>query len=340
MKIPKPRKLPSGKWFIQLRINGDSISITHDTEEQVVAEAMAIKTGAIKRPRRPHDTLREVTDNYIRKHKNKLSESTIKAYKSYQNSHMQSVMDVSISKVNWQKQIDEMDASPKTIKNVWYFFHAAMMDKGFNPKVEIPHAQKNMMPWLSREQIPIFVNAIYGEDCELPALLGLHGLRRSEMFALTPGHIDLKDNIIHVRGARINGENEVLVDREKNKTTNSTRDVPIMIPRLAELLKNIDPDAEYILTGRIHKPYNRINAICEQNGLPLVGVHGLRRSFASLGYSLGMSEMEIMSIGGWDDWNTVHKFYLYLSEQDRLRAANKMAEFYGTKKKKPTQKKR
>lgn len=328
MRIPTPRQLPSGMWFIQLRIAGDSISITQDSPEKCEAEARAIKTGVMRRERKPRDTLRDATNDYLRNHQKKLSESTVKAYKSYQKVHMQSVMDKPMSKVNWQKQIDDMEGSAKTKKNVWYFFHAAMSEKGFNVNVELPSVKKHPMPWLTPEQIPVFVDAIKGDPCELPALLGLHGLRRSEMFALTPKHIDLKNNIIHVRGARINGENEVLVDREQNKTSNSTRDVPIMIPRLTDLLKNIEPDADYLLTERIHRPYNRINAICEKNGLPRVGVHGLRRSFASLGYHLGMSEMEIMSIGGWDDWQTVHQFYLYLSEQDRLRAANKMSEFY------------
>ena len=328
MKIPTPRQLPSGMWFIQLRLDGESYSITKDDPDKCIAEAMTLKTGVMKREKRRHDTLRSCTDDYIHRHKKKLSESTIKAYKSYQKVHMQDVMDRPIDKVNWQKQIDGMDGSAKTVKNVWYFFHAAMSEKGFNIEVDLPTVRKQPMPWLTPEQIPVFVEAIRGDQCELPALFGLHSLRRSEMFALTPKHIDLGNNLIHVRGARINGEGEVLVDRERNKTSNSTRDVPIMIPRLGELLKDVDPRSDYILTERIHKPYNRINAICKREGLPLVGVHGLRRSFASLGYHLGMSEMEIMSIGGWDDWQTVHQFYLYLSDLDRKKAANKMTKFY------------
>lgn len=43
MKIPKARKLQSGKWFIQLRINGKSISHTGETEEAVNTWARSYK---------------------------------------------------------------------------------------------------------------------------------------------------------------------------------------------------------------------------------------------------------------------------------------------------------
>lgn len=325
MKVPKARQLDSGSWFIQLRLDGESIPVTAETEEKCTAKAMAIKYDVVKRPRTPRDTLLDATNDYIRLHRQTLSEATVKAYRSYQKNHMQDAMDRPMSKVNWQKEVDNMKGSAKLKKNVWYFFHAAMSEKGYNVSVTLPTVKKNPMPWLTPEQIPVFLKAIKGKPCEIPALLGLHSLRRSEAFALTPDDVDLKNNVIHVRNARINGENEILVLKD-TKTEKSARTVPIMIPRLAELLENID--TEYILTERIHKPYNQINAICRKAGLPEVGMHGLRRSFASLGYHLGMSEMEIMSIGGWDDWQTVHQFYLYLSEQDRLKAANKMTEFF------------
>jgi integrase len=71
-----------------------------------------------------------------------------------------------------------------------------------------------------------------------------------------------------------------------------------------------------------------INLICKKNDLPECGVHGLRRSFASLGFHLGLSELEVQEIGGWSDHNTVHKIYLKLAREDRLNAENKMERFY------------
>lgn len=43
MKVPKPRKLSSGNWFIQLRLGGESISVTEPTEKKCIKSAQLIK---------------------------------------------------------------------------------------------------------------------------------------------------------------------------------------------------------------------------------------------------------------------------------------------------------
>ena len=35
MKVPAPRKLPSGSWFIQLRLGGESIPVTAATAKDL-----------------------------------------------------------------------------------------------------------------------------------------------------------------------------------------------------------------------------------------------------------------------------------------------------------------
>ena len=43
MKVPEPRKLPSGSWFIQLRLNGESIPVTAETKKECLDQARLIK---------------------------------------------------------------------------------------------------------------------------------------------------------------------------------------------------------------------------------------------------------------------------------------------------------
>ena len=57
MKVPKARRLPSGAWTVQLRLGGESISITRDTEKEAVAEAMAYKAGIMKAKKKPLEEL-------------------------------------------------------------------------------------------------------------------------------------------------------------------------------------------------------------------------------------------------------------------------------------------
>ena len=43
MKVPEPRKLPSGSWFIQLRLGGESIPVSSTSKQVCIKEAQAIK---------------------------------------------------------------------------------------------------------------------------------------------------------------------------------------------------------------------------------------------------------------------------------------------------------
>lgn len=74
--------------------------------------------------------------------------------------------------------------------------------------------------------------------------------------------------------------------------------------------------------------WSQINRVCKGAGLPLVGVHGLRHSFASLAHHIGLPEKEAMLIGGWEDAQTMHKIYTHIADADRVKAENMMAAFY------------
>lgn len=64
---PTARKLPSGSWACRVRVNGRDVSITRETKEEAIAEAMAIKHG-LKAPDKPRTsmTLAEAYTSYIR----------------------------------------------------------------------------------------------------------------------------------------------------------------------------------------------------------------------------------------------------------------------------------
>lgn len=105
----------------------------------------------------------------------------------------------------------------------------------------------------------------------------------------------------------------------------STRIVPIVIPRPKEILPNNDG---LLITCNPNTPTVQINKLCRDNGFPEVGLHGLRRSFASLAHHLGWDVRTTMRFGGWSDYKTVNDFYIKLDETDLLRDATKMADFY------------
>ena len=341
MKVPKPRKLPSGNWFIQLRLNGVSVPVTAASEKDCIRQAELIKAEhragrRIERVNKKEEpTLQQIIDKYIESREVVLSPATITGYKVIQRNRFKGYMQKKPSTItNWQTVINDeakLGISAKTLKNSWALIVSAMEYSGLKtPPVKLPQVVQATRPWLDAEQVKTFVKAVKGHDCEIPALLALHSLRRSEILGLTWEKVDLDNNVIHVEGSAVPDEHNKLIYKETNKTKNSRRNVPIMIPALKDAMLAV-PAAQR--TGLIYTRYRNtmwrdINNICEANGLPKVGVHGLRHSFASLARHVGLDERDAMLIGGWEDAQTMHNIYEHISEADRLKSQNKITAFF------------
>lgn len=327
LRVPAPRQLPSGRWNIVLRREGQSI--TEDSPELCTTRALAVRAGFLEASRSVRITLSSAIDSYIASRTNTLSPSTIRGYREIQRLRFHTVMTRPLSSItDWQAVVnaEARTCSPKTLKNAWGFIHSVLSSQGISVTVSLPSVPRSNRPWLTPEEILVFLDAIRGKPGELAALLALHSLRRSELLALTWSQVS--PSLIRVSGSVVSDEHNMFVSREANKTLSSARTVPVMIPRLGELLASPGEPEEHLISSHPNIPGRQINRVCAAASLPLVGVHGLRHSFASLGYHLRMSEMEVMRLGGWSDYTTVHRIYTHLSDLDALKASNKMADFY------------
>lgn len=338
MKVPEPRKLSSGTWFIQLRLSGQSIPVSALTRKDCIRQAEMIKAqhraGVRDAKFKSDKTVRDLMADYIESIRATASPSTIRGYITIRDNRFQSVANKSADRIkNWQSVIDaEADlTSAKTLKNAWGFLRTAMRHAGMTPPdVRLPQLVPPDKLWLEPDDILRFVKLLHGQPCEIPALLALHGLRRSEIFAMTYGKIDLRARTITVHGAAVMDEHDKIIQKPTNKNASSRRVVPIMIPALVDALRAAPahgPD-DLIYTANANTLYNQINRLCRDNDLPEVGVHGLRHSFASLAYHLGLTEQETMELGGWSDYNTMRKIYTHLAAADRLKGHNKLAAFF------------
>lgn len=336
MKIPKARQLPSGAWFCRVRVGDQDISITRPTEKEAVAEAMAIKAGIKEAETRPQRiTLTQAIDDYIDARRNLLSPSTIRGYKAIQKYRFQSMMRKDITLVSpdqWQRAVNAEArlVSVKTLTNSWRFISSVISEAtGKYVKVHLPQMVPNEHPWLTPEQIPIFVEAAKGTKVEVPALLALSSLRRSELLELKWKDVDLKKKIIQVNGAAVIDENGKLIRKKETKNTTSRRTVPI-IPPLENALRNAPRTGDYVVNMSPAWMYASINRICEENGLPKVGIHGLRHSFASLAFHLNMPEQIAMRIGGWANDQTMKKIYTHLAQADVAKHAEVFTSFFAS----------
>ena len=336
MKIPQAHKLSSGTWYIYLRINGEGVSISAPTKKEVEHKAALIKAEHINNKRTAHNqgrTLSEAIDKYIIERRNVLSPATIRGYKSIQRLYFADIMHLPIHTIKtWQESVNSLASaySPKTVKNAWRFIASIISNEGLTPpKIKLPQQEHQEKQWLDPQQIQTFIDAIRDTPVEMAALLGLHGLRRSEIIALTRKNVNLKANTLTISGAIVHDESGKLIAKKTNKTFSSTRTMPIMIPRLTEIIEQ--SQGNRLVTTHPNTIYKQVNTICAKNNLPLVGVHGLRHSFASLGYFLKIPEEQIARWGGWTDYNTIHKIYLHLAQQEQDSSLNAMKTFFASK---------
>lgn len=333
MKVPKARKLSSGTWFIQLRLNGESIPVTADTAAKCEAEAAAIKSGLKNNTRNNAvPTLRDAIDTYIQIRSDTLSPATIAGYRNIQRNHFQSVMDERIDNITGWQRLCNLEAkrySPKTLKNSFRFITSVLSENGIRvDRVSLPTAQPAMREWLEPDQIKTLVKSVTGTPNALYVFFALHSLRRSEIVAMRWENIDLDKKQFTVKGAIVYNESGSPVYKKSNKVAASTRTIPIMIPEMLDALKQQEKKSGFVFSCSPKAVHERINRACRDAGVPQVGTHGLRHSFASLAYHLGMSELETMEIGGWADQNTMRKIYTHLAASDRRKAGNKLCAFF------------
>lgn len=328
VKVPPPKR-NSKAWYNRIMVGDERVYISAKTEDEYYAKARAAKANLIEIEKsRPKLSLGTAIDNYIKDNDAVLSPSTVNAYKSYRKTRFKKYMDKDVSEINWQRMVNEESklVKPKTVHNAWRLVTGALSHANVDfTTVNLPQKGKADRPWLDYQQIKILLDKIKGKPYELGALLALNGLRRSEILHLTADDVDTNNGIIHVRGASVIGLNNKLTDKETNKNQTSTRDVHIVIPRLNELIRGKEGR---LITTNPTTLYGLINGLCEKNGLPQVGVHGLRHSFASLAYHLNWSEATTMREGGWSNPDTVHRIYTHLANQDANADIERMKQFF------------
>lgn len=334
-KIPRIIEV-SGSYRCQITSGGKRISITEKTYEECMSKAMDVLSKRIVnkeytgKSNRKNITLYQATGNYIANRSNVLSPSTILGYKKMQEYRFRSAADMKISKIdNWQTIINAESklCSPKTLKNAWGLVKSVLRENDIPiPNVRLPQVVEAEHEFFEPDQIKDFLSVIENDRYEIVYLLGLHGLRSSEIYGLDLKN-GIKNGVIKVRGAKVSGV-DGYVQKATNKNTSSRRDVPIMIPRLEALMKKDTQDIEAMRPEHPFVARRHMKTLCIKNNLPDVGLHGLRHSFASLCYHLGMSEMETMRLGGWSDAKVMRKIYTHLSQKDMQLAESKLKNFF------------
>ena len=346
MKTPTAKKLSSGRWRVQVMVNGERISVTGDSEKEAVAKALEIKAGLIeaeKNVRTKRLTLNDALTKYIEDRSSVLSPSTIRSYRETQRNRIKKLLSMQVRDIkesDLQTQINieaKAGHSAKTIKNDISLAASVMQQyKDISTKrLKYPQRVKKEHPYLDAEQIVDLISACEGDVAEIPILLGLWlGLRRSEILGLCWDCIDFESGLIHIRRALVRDENSNFVLKPYMKNESSQRTLPLP-GYISKKLKEYRPEEDR--SGPIFKAqnssfiYDRLRIICRKNGIPFPGVHGLRHTNASVMLSLGIIDKVAMARGGWSTDYTMKNVYQHLFQADKQNANELIDDFFNQK---------
>lgn len=352
MNIPKARQLPSGSWFIQLRIDGQSIPVTEETEERCEARAYAIKSGLVKaRPKTANITLKDACTKYIEAMRSRLSPTSIQGYEKIRDNAFPGLMAKPLFSITNKILNDAIGAecsrisprtgkkyAPKTIINN-YLFVAAVLNL-YAPelvkRVSLPELKDKPIVILTADEV---YRAVKGSSVELPVLLSMwlslsmseiRGLTKSKSISQDKKQISVVETVVDIKGTPVRKEGG------KEEKRSRTLELPSY---LSELIDDVDGDIIVPMTAQTIS--KRFYALLRKAGLPHINFHKLRHINASVMAMLQVPEPVANARGGWKTDYTRKRVYTHTFSDERKEADAKIDTYFNNivKKEKPKKKK-
>lgn len=326
VKVPKPTQLPSGKWRIQLRSEGQSI--TGDTADEVIIKAKAVRAGFIETKKKPDNiTVAECISKYIDSHRNRLKAKSIEQYEYIRDKRFESLMSAKLCELTNDKidrAFEQELAKPsrkggtlshKTVNDALNLVKSVLREyyKDLDVTVKTAEVQQSFRFLLPVEEV---VEAVVGTDIELPAMLAMWlSLSASEIRGLTKsksirdGKLYIVETVVDVKGKAIRkaGGKEELRPRAFN--------IP---PYIQSLIDRVDGDI--IETRSAHAINQRFQKVLEQHGKQKMRFHDLRHLNASLMADKNIPTIVAQQRGGWKTDATMKKVYTHAFDQSRREA--------------------
>lgn len=340
MKLPTPKQKENGKWLVQVMVNKQRVGKEFDTKQEALFWAAGIKTQAIEseKPKKVL-TLSMAFDQYIKQRNNILSPATIKSYKNVHDNYFKDIMDLpvkNITKDTIQDEINKLapDKSYKTIKNAVALLLSVIADD--NPinakRLTFPQKEIKEHAFLEAPDIAKLIDVIRGDRIEIPILLALWlGLRRSEICALEWSDFDFEKKTVSITKALVPNSDNKYVVKNRTKTAKSKRTLNVpdyVILRLEALQSDPEKRVGRITTMNPNDIYNHFKVVCDNNGIPFVGIHGLRHTNASVMLSIGITAKMAMARGGWSSNKTMQDIYQHLFTEDKSAADTAINEYF------------
>lgn len=339
--MAKAKKLKSGNWNVVVYSHTDEAGKRHyesftaptKKEAEYMAAAYRMERDRLKDVTRL--SLGEAIDRYIEQKSAVLSPGTIDGYRKIRRTNFQSLMDVSIRKIEENTLQEAVYAemrrparrggqlSAKTIKNAYGLIVGVLgaYMPGKTYRVDLPKSPRRIrsLP----EPVDIW-NAVKGDKIELAVLLAMWlSLTESEIRGLTKsGSID--GEYLTIRSVMIKaGGQDVIKPLGKTDTRIRRHRMPQYIHQLIDEVDGdvICPFCPSVFLRRLHK-------CMDAAGLPRITFHDLRHVSASVMAVLQIPDKYAQERGGWATDHVMKTVYTETFSAERRRADDLVDSYF------------
>ncbi|MFZ2257300.1 MAG: site-specific integrase [Clostridiaceae bacterium] len=143
------------------------------------------------------------------------------------------------------------------------------------------------------------------------------GMRFSEELALTPADFDLKNQSVSISKTwDYKGKGGFL----PTKNNSSDRKIQIdwqTVIQFSELIKSLPQDKPIFVSGKVYNSTvnGKLGHLCKHCKIPVISMHGLRHTHASLMLFTGVSTASVARRLGHSSINTTQKTYLHIIQE-------------------------
>ena len=259
---------------------------------------------------------------------------------------------------------EEKGKSPQVCKHYHAVIHRALQIAYrsdlilTNPadKVERPKYQKHKAKFYSAEQVKNLFNELQGDPYEhIYKLTTIYGMRRSEVCGLRWSSIDFDKNTLTLDHTAIQCEvngKRVTVVKDTMKNQSSMRTLPLL-PFVKDMLLKLKTEQElrrekygtyynpkfidYVCVdemGNLIRPdtlTTHFKAFLKRHNLPVIRLHELRHSCASILIACGVNMKAVQEWLGHSTFNTTADIYSHLNYSSKLGIADTLSSVFSGK---------
>lgn len=270
-------------------------------------------------------TFEKYAKEYIKNREGVISPATTRTYNVNLNQLSEvfrktNLYDINSETVQREISLFSKNHAPKTTRSLYGFVSSVM--SAYRPnlrlKVKLPQAIVREAYEPTNEDVRRILKHVKGTEYSIPFQLGVFGCRRGEICALDISDLTGNELRIHKAKVYLNGE-WIIKESPKTDASNRTIFLPDQLKEEIQKQGYIYKYTPQNLNGALHRYQKKLN-------IPQFRFHDLRHYFASYAHSMGISDADILAIGGWETDFVMKKVYRKSMEESKRAAMERFGK--------------